>query len=234
MWKLLQNFYYISHIILKLFLLANIIWKPYFNIPIATLTLGSQLRQGLARLLAKKAARESHFMLMGMQKSVKEWTFTLLSELPFWELEYWWSFNFQRAISGVKTHGIEFFLYHWKDIKNYMFKMGSHDLFGHLKHKLWPKERLGIKLAVWLLTTKSQESTQFPRVQVAHDILLESFQQGLQLCFRPHCNQRSAHKVMGVPKSRESRLWEFRDSHLGIPRQMRFGCGPHGDAQSIL
>jgi len=28
-----------------------------------------------------------------------------------------------------------------------MSKMGSHDPFGHLKHKLWPKEGLGIKLA---------------------------------------------------------------------------------------
>jgi hypothetical protein len=29
-----------------------------------------------------------------------------------------------------------------------MSKMGLHDLFGHLKHKLWPKERLGVKLIV--------------------------------------------------------------------------------------
>jgi hypothetical protein len=29
-----------------------------------------------------------------------------------------------------------------------MFKMGSHHPFGHLKHKLWLKERLGVKLAL--------------------------------------------------------------------------------------
>jgi hypothetical protein len=29
-----------------------------------------------------------------------------------------------------------------------MSKMGLHDPFGHLKHKLWPKERLGVKLAI--------------------------------------------------------------------------------------
>jgi hypothetical protein len=29
-----------------------------------------------------------------------------------------------------------------------MFEMGSHDPFGHLKHKFWPKEGLEIKLAV--------------------------------------------------------------------------------------
>jgi hypothetical protein len=61
--------------------------------------------------------------------------------------------------------------------------MGSHDTFEYLKHKLWPKEGPGVKLAVWLLTTKSRELTQFPCVQVACDILLESFQWGLKLCF---------------------------------------------------
>ncbi len=29
-----------------------------------------------------------------------------------------------------------------------MFKMGSRDQFEHLKHKLWPKERPEIKLAI--------------------------------------------------------------------------------------
>jgi hypothetical protein len=75
--------------------------------------------------------------------------------------------------------------------------MGLHDPFGHLKHKLWPKERSGIKLAVWLLTTKSRESTRFPCVQMVCDISLERSQRGLQFFFRPHFNQRSAHKVMG-------------------------------------
>jgi hypothetical protein len=32
-------------------------------------------------------AQESHFMLSGVQKGVREWTLTLPSELPFWELE---------------------------------------------------------------------------------------------------------------------------------------------------
>jgi hypothetical protein len=76
--------------------------------------------------------------------------------------------------------------------------MGSHDPFGHLKHKLWPKERSRVKLAVWLPTTKSRESTRFPCMQVACDIQLESSQQGLQLCFRLHLNRMSSHKVMGL------------------------------------
>jgi hypothetical protein len=36
-----------------------------------------------------------------------------------------------------------------------MSKMGLHDPFDYLKYKLWPKERLGVKL---LPTTKSQKS----------------------------------------------------------------------------
>jgi hypothetical protein len=74
--------------------------------------------------------------------------------------------------------------------------MGFHDSFGHLKHKLWPKKRSGVKLSVWLPTIKSWESTWFSSVQAACNIPLKSFWQGLQLSFRPHCNQRSACEVM--------------------------------------
>jgi hypothetical protein len=83
-----------------------------------------------------------------------------------------------------------------------MFKMGLHNQFGHLKHKLWPKEGLGIKLAIWLLTIKSQESPQFPYVQVTCDMSLESSWQGLQLFFRPHLNHKYARKVMGPKVAR--------------------------------
>jgi hypothetical protein len=100
-----------------------------------------------------------------------------------------------------------------------MSKMVSHDPYGHFKHKLWSKEGLGIKLSIWLLTTKTQESPQFPYVQVLCDISLKISWKGLQLCFRHHFNWRSASKVMGPPKSWESQLWEFQDSHLWVLRQ---------------
>jgi hypothetical protein len=38
--------------------------------------------------------------------------------------------------------------------------MGLHDSFKHLKHKLWLRERSGVKLPIWLPTTNSRESTQ--------------------------------------------------------------------------
>jgi len=97
-----------------------------------------------------------------------------------------------------------------------MFKMGSHCSFGHLKHKLWPKEGPEIKWSVWLPTIKSRESTQFLCVKMACNILLKRSWWGLQLCFRPHLNQRAARKVM-APQSRESpNLGDF-GTPLGSP-----------------
>jgi hypothetical protein len=90
-----------------------------------------------------------------------------------------------------------------------MSKMGLHDPFGHLQHKLWPKERSGIKLAIWLPTTESLESTRFPCVQVACNTPLESFQWGLQLRFRPNPNQRFAQEVMVPQSCRSSNLPTF-------------------------
>jgi hypothetical protein len=55
---------------------------------------------------------------------------------------------FREQLQGSKPNGLKKNLYHWKAIETYMSKMGSHDPFGHLKHKLWSKERLGVKLTI--------------------------------------------------------------------------------------
>jgi hypothetical protein len=83
-----------------------------------------------------------------------------------------------------------------------MSKLGSHDPFGHLQHKLWPKEGSRVKLALWLSTTKSQiDPIPLHTSDMQHTI--KNSWQGLQLCFRPHPNRRFASKVMG-PQSRGS------------------------------
>jgi len=38
-----------------------------------------------------------------------------------------------------------------------MSKMGSHDPFEYLKHKLWQKKGLKIKMLIWLPPIKSQD-----------------------------------------------------------------------------
>jgi hypothetical protein len=94
--------------------------------------------------------------------------------------------------------------------------MGSHDPFGHFKHKLWPKEGLGVKLPIWLLTVKSQGLPLLPCMQVACNILLESCRRRLQICCKPHFNWRIYTQNYGPPKLWKSQLWEFWNSHLGV------------------
>jgi hypothetical protein len=115
-----------------------------------------------------------------------------------------------------------------------MFKIGGHDPFEYLKHKLWPKERSGVKLPIWLPTIKSWELPWFTCVQVLCLISLESSRWGLQLCFKITSigglhKKLWASKVARVPISRISRFptWESKD-------EMTFGCRPYGQAQRIL
>jgi hypothetical protein len=61
---------------------------------VTTLALGSRPKQRFARMRAKREAQTSHFVFLGAQKSVKEWTLTLPRELPLWELESQWASEF--------------------------------------------------------------------------------------------------------------------------------------------
>jgi len=93
--------------------------------------------------------------------------------------------------------------------------MASHEPFGYLQHKLWSKEGPGVKLAVWLSTTKSWELTRPRCVQMECDIPLESYWGKLQVFFRSHPNQRSG--SYELPKSWESKPGQFQDFSLGVP-----------------
>jgi hypothetical protein len=63
---------------------------------------------------------------------------------------------FKEELQGSKPIGLWGSLYHWKALGTCMSKMGSHDPFGQLKHKLWAKERSGVKLTILKPTTKNQ------------------------------------------------------------------------------
>jgi hypothetical protein len=115
-----------------------------------------------------------------------------------------------------------------------MSKMASYEPFGHLQNKLWLKEGSGVKLAIWLPTTKSQESTRSQCVQVKCDTPLESSQGELQLCFKLRPNLRSGQEVMNTQNlgnqnrdSFETPLWESRG-------KVSFGCKSDGETQRIL
>jgi hypothetical protein len=76
--------------------------------------------------------------------------------------------------------------------------MTSHWQFGHLQPKLWAKEGPRVKLAIWLPTTKSQESTFFRRPIWACNMALKRPRRGLQLWFRPCCDPTLQSGVMAV------------------------------------
>ncbi len=107
-----------------------------------------------------------------------------------------------------------------------MFKMGFYCSFWHLKHKLWPKEGSGVKLAIWLPTKKSQELTRFTCLQMVYNIPLKSSQRGLQLFFRPHFDLRYARKVMGLQSRESPNLGNFGTSTWESQDKKPFGCGP--------
>jgi hypothetical protein len=63
--------------------------------------------------------------------------------------------------------------------------------FGHLQPKLWAKEGPGVKLTVWLPTSKSRESTCSWRAFRECNMALEKSLRGLQVWFRPRSDRRS-------------------------------------------
>jgi hypothetical protein len=81
--------------------------------------------------------------------------------------------------------------------------MASHWPFEHLQLKLWAKEGPGVKLAVWLPTTKSRESTSSRSPNWECDTSLERSRRGLQVWFRPRHDQTSQSGVMSSQKSRD-------------------------------
>jgi len=101
-----------------------------------------------------------------------------------------------------------------------MSKMPSHLWFGHLQPKLWVKEGPGVKLAIWLPTTKSQESTRSRRALGECNTSLKRSRRGLQDWFRPRPDPRSGRGVMAV-QSPESptgtHSGQLRDSISGVP-----------------
>jgi hypothetical protein len=114
-----------------------------------------------------------------------------------------------------------------------MLKISLHGPFEHLQHKLWQKEGPRVKLAIWLLTIKSQESTQHRCMQVEWNTPLECSQGELHVFFKFHPNQRYEQRVM----TSQSLGSPNRDNFGTLPWKSRdkksFGCGCHGEAHTI-
>jgi hypothetical protein len=79
--------------------------------------------------------------------------------------------------------------------------MPPHWSFVHLQPKLWAKEGPGVKLAIWLPTTKSRESTPSRHPIWECDTALKRSWRGLQLRLKPRCDRTLQSGVMAVQSS---------------------------------
>jgi len=195
---------------------------------VATLALGSRPRRGLARLQAKREARE-------WRKVWREWTLTLPKELPLWKLESRWTpecskndCKGQKPMAQGVLYTIEKLLKHrclkWArmthlDIWNtsYGQKKGRKSNWQFDFRPLKVRNRPNFIVCRWRATyywKAIDEGYKF----VSNLISIEALNT----------------KLWG-PQNRESPnfgnfktpTWEFRD-------KKPFGCGPHGEAYSIL
>jgi hypothetical protein len=115
-----------------------------------------------------------------------------------------------------------------------MYKMASHEPFGHLQPKLWAKEGPGVKLAVWLPTTKSRESTRSQRALGECDTALESSRRELQHWYRPPPDRRLGREATTV-QSPGSPNWDSFGTPLWESWDKKpFKCSLRGVTQSIL
>jgi hypothetical protein len=106
--------------------------------------------------------------------------------------------------------------------------MASHWSFEHMQPKLWEKEGSGVKLAIWLPTTKSRESTSSRHPIRKYDMALEKSRRGLQLWLRPRCDRTLQSIVMAVQNFR-SPTGTISGLHFGSPKKL---C--HWDVASIV
>jgi len=115
-----------------------------------------------------------------------------------------------------------------------MSKIASHCPFGHLQTKLWANEGPGVKLPVWLPTTKSQESTSSRCRLKECDTELESSRQELQLWFKARPDPSLGRGAMAVQSPRTPTRDNFRTPTWESREKEPFGCSLSRELQSIL
>jgi hypothetical protein len=174
----------------------------------------------------------SHFIWLNVTKNalMNEWHVTTLTwpsvgvKPNIWKS---WGFGvlrdsrmFRARQQGPKHLALGYYWCHWKGLEGQISKMPSHWAFGHLSRKLWAKEGPGVKLAIWLPITKSQESTSSRSPNRECDTSLERSRQGLQVRFRPRRDPISQSGVMSSQSPRTppgTISGQLRDSISGVP-----------------
>jgi hypothetical protein len=112
-----------------------------------------------------------------------------------------------------------------------MSKMGSHCSFGHLKHKLRPKERAGVKTGSQIanLTPDQKKSGIDPIYLAAGDVphIVGKLSTRATTLLQTTSRSEVCSQSYAASKSWESWLAQFRESHAGVPGQKgHFDVGP--------
>jgi hypothetical protein len=96
-----------------------------------------------------------------------------------------------------------------------MSTMGSYDPFGFLKHKLWPKEGLEVKLAIWIPTTKVANRFDFLTCKWRATYCWKKISKRATTLLSTSFKSNVYTQSYVPPKFWEFQFKEFRDSNLG-------------------
>jgi hypothetical protein len=107
-----------------------------------------------------------------------------------------------------------------------MFKMSSHDSFEYLKHKLWPKQRSGVNLSIWLLTLEVRNRPNFlayrRRATYHWKVLNKGYNFGLDLT-----SIESLHTKLWTSKCAKISIYGISGLSFGNPgTKWHLGAGP--------
>jgi len=97
--------------------------------------------------------------------------------------------------------------------------MASHEPFRHLEHKLWSKEGSVVKLAVRLPTIKKLGIDPTPVCASGVRYIVENLLRRATSLLQTSSQSEVWAGSYELPKSRESKSGQFRDSSLGVPGQ---------------
>ncbi len=174
---------------------------------VTTLILGLRPRQRLAKVWANNEAWESHFMLVKVYESAREWTPTLRSEFPLWELEPQWTLEYSKGDfkgqnsldwRGPYTIGklLEFRCLKWAHMT-------------HLKTQNIGYDQKKGRRSNYQFDSQPLKVRNLPDL-LACNILLERSWWRLQFCFKPHLNQRFAKEVINLQSRMSLNFRNFR------------------------
>ncbi len=156
---------------------------------------------------------------------MKEWTLTLPSELPLWELDSQWTFKSwegnckgQNSLDWNVPYTIENLLERrclkWPLVTH----LGTWNIsYGQKKGRDWNCQFDSRPLKV-------RNRPGFLFFQMTCYTPLQRSWQGLQLCFRPHLNRRFTHRIMGLQNCGSLNLGNFRTPTWESWDKMTFGC----------